>query len=85
MCWRIVVVKILEDFPGDFPGGFFWALFPIKIRRKNPARKSAKESGGSKIKIREKSALPKAGPKKFQARMKISCVGEWSFRAFERE
>ena len=32
------------------------------MRRKNPARKSAKKSGGSKIKIREKSVLPKAGP-----------------------
>ena len=63
MCWRIFVVQILEDFAGDFPGGFFWALFPTKMRRKNPARKSAKESGGSKIKIREKSVLPKAGPK----------------------
>ena len=27
--------------------GFFWALFPTKMRRKNPARKSAKKSGGS--------------------------------------
>ena len=54
----------MEDFAGDFPGGFFWALFPTKLRRKNPARKSAKKSGGSKIKIREKSVLPKAGPKK---------------------
>ena len=37
--------------------------FPTKMRRKNPARESAKKSGGSKIKIREKSVLPKAGPK----------------------
>ena len=59
MCWRIFVVSILEDFAGAFPGGFFWALFPTKMRRKNPARKSS----GTKIKIREKSALPKAGPK----------------------
>ena len=65
MCWRIFVVLILEDFPGDFPGGFFWALSPTKMRRKNPTRKSAKKSGGSKIKIREKSVLPKAGPRKF--------------------
>ena len=33
------------------------------MRRENPARKSAKKSGGSKIKIRQKSVLPKAGPK----------------------
>ena len=53
-CWRIFLGIFLED--------FFWALFPTKMRRKNPARKSAKKSGGSKIKIREKSVLPKAGP-----------------------
>ena len=63
MCWRNFVVYILEDFAGDFPGGFFWALFPTKMRRENAARKSAKRSGGSKIKICEKSVLPKAGPK----------------------
>ena len=60
----IFVVLNLEDFAGDFPGGFFWALFPTKMRRKNPATKSAKKSGGSKIKIREKSVLPKSDPKK---------------------
>ena len=32
------------------------------MRRKNPARKSAKKSGSPKIKIREKSVLPGAGP-----------------------
>ena len=44
------VVYILEDFAGDFPGGFFWALFSHKKKktRKNPATKSAKTSGGSK-------------------------------------
>ena len=58
-----MLLSILEDFAGDFPGGFFWALLPTKMRRKNPARKSAIKSGGSKIiKIREKSVLPKAGP-----------------------
>ena len=54
--WRIFPGIFLEDFSGLF--------FPTKMRRKNPARKSAKKSGGSKIKIREKSVLPKAGPKK---------------------
>ena len=53
--WRILPGIFLEDFSGHF--------FPLKMRRKNPARKSAKKSGGSKIKIREKSVLPKAGPK----------------------
>ena len=42
----IFVVQILEDFAGDFPGGFSWALFPTKMQRKNPATKSAKKSGG---------------------------------------
>ena len=55
MFWRILPGIFLEDFSGHF--------FPTKMRRKNPARKSAKKSGGSKIKIREKSVLPKAGPK----------------------
>ena len=65
--------NVLEDFCcinfGGFSRGFSWriflALFPTKMRRKNPARKSAKKSGGSKIKIREKSVLPKADPKKW--------------------
>ena len=45
------------------------------MRRKNPARKSAKKSGGPKIKIREKSVLPKAGTKR--------CFGLF-FRSFSR-
>ena len=53
--WRIFPGIFLEDFSGYF--------FPTKMRRKNPARKSAKKSGGPKIKIREKFVLPKAGPK----------------------
>ena len=52
--WRIFPGIFLEDFSGH--------LFPQKMKKKNPARKSAKKSGGSKIKIREKSVLPKAGP-----------------------
>ena len=60
---EIFVVYILEDFAGDFRGGFFSALFPTKMRRKNPATKSAKKSGGPKIKIRGKSVLPKTDRK----------------------
>ena len=45
----------------DFSGHFS----PTKMRRKNPATKSAKKSGGSKIKIREKSVLPKSDPNSF--------------------
>ena len=52
--WRIL--------PGIFLAKFFWALFPTKMRRKNPATKSAKKSGGLKIKIREKSVLQKSDP-----------------------
>ena len=44
----IFVVQILEDFAGDFPGGFFWALFP----HKNEEKKSGD-------KIREKIRRPK--------------------------
>ena len=40
--WRILPGIFLEDFSGHF--------LPTKMRRKNPARKSAKESGGSKKK-----------------------------------
>ena len=32
------------------------------MRRKNPATRSPRNSGGSKIKTREKSVLPKTGP-----------------------
>ena len=46
----IFVVQNLEDFAGDFLGKFFWALFPHKNEEKNPARKSATKSGGSKKK-----------------------------------
>ena len=34
----------------------------LKMRRKNPATKSAKKSGGPKRKIREKAVLPKTDP-----------------------
>ena len=74
VCRRIFVVQILEDFLGDFPGGFFWALFPTKTRRKNPARKSARKSGGPKIKIHEKSVLPKSDPKRWCRRGGIARV-----------
>ena len=55
--WRIFAGIFLEDFSGHF--------FPTKMRRKNPARKSAKKSAAQKKKIREKSVLPKAGPNWF--------------------
>ena len=42
----------MEEFAGDFPGGFFWALLPTKMR-KNPATKSEKKSGGLKTKSAE--------------------------------
>ena len=55
---RIFLGIFLEDFFGHF-------FFPTKMR-KNPVRKSAEKSGGSKTKIHEKSVLPKAGPKRPQ-------------------
>ena len=54
--WRIFPGVFLEDFSGHFSH---------KTRRTNPARKSTKKYGGSKIKIRKKIVLPKAGPKKW--------------------
>ena len=35
----IFVVLILEDFAGDFPGGFFWALFSHKNEEKKSGDK----------------------------------------------
>ena len=65
---------------GEFSRGFSWRIFlgtfSHKNEEKNPARKSAKKSGGSKIKIREKSVLPKAGPKSFQGVAKYVCAGD---------
>ena len=43
----IFVVQVLEDFAGDFPGGFLWALFPHKNEEKKSGHK-----------IREKSFFP---------------------------
>ena len=47
----------------DFPGGFFWALFPAEMRRKYSGTKSLKKSCGSRIKICKKSVLPKTDPR----------------------
>ena len=59
------VVYMLEDSAEDFPGGFFWALCPTKMKNKNPATKHLRnKSGGSNIKIaQKKSVLPKTDPK----------------------
>ena len=54
--WRILPGIFLEDFSGHF--------FPHKKREKHSATKSANKSGGSKIRIRENSALPKTDPNK---------------------
>ena len=53
----------MEDFSGYF--------FPTKMRRKNPARNSAKIIRRLKKKIREKSVLPKAGPKPKAVRLRM--------------
>ena len=39
----IFAVQILEDFAGDFPGRFFWALFFHKNEEKKSATRSAKK------------------------------------------
>ena len=52
---RIIAGIFLEDFSGHF----FPQKWGEKIRRENPRKKS----GGSKIKIHEKSVLPKPDPK----------------------
>ena len=77
---------MLEDFCcinfGGFSRGFSWRIFlgtfSHKNEEKNPARKSAKKSGGSKRKIREKSVLPKAGPNRslatFHRTLKSQCI-----------
>ena len=54
--WRILPGIFLEDFSGHFSQ----QRWGEKIRRQNPR----KNPGGSKIKIREKSVLPKIGPNK---------------------
>ena len=55
---------------GGFSLGFSWRIFLGTFSHKNERKKKTsgekireKKSGGSKIKIREKSVLPKAGPK----------------------
>ena len=57
---------------GGFCRGFSWRIFseqffPPKMRRKHPATKSAKKSGGLKIEIRAKSVLPKSDPNKLKS------------------
>ena len=67
---------------GGFCRGFSWRIFlgtfsPTRMRRKNPARKSAKKSGGPKIKIREKSVLQKTDPKRFKGNLRVSEKFAW--------
>ena len=51
-----MLYKFWRIFPGIFPEDFWFS-------HKNEEKKSAKKSGGSKIKIRKKSVLPETGPK----------------------
>ena len=60
----IFVVSILEDLAGAFPGGFFWALFPTKMRIKNPATKSAKKIRRPKNKNPRKICSAKIRPQR---------------------
>ena len=81
---------------GGFCRGFSWRIFlfftfpPRKMRRKNLAStKSAKKCGGPKIKIREKSVLPKIDPKKSLsldgAAIRSSECGAISHESFRRK
>ena len=58
---------------GGFRRGFSWRIFlgtlSHKNEEKNPARKSAKKSGGPKIKISEKSFPPKTDPNNWKSRI----------------
>ena len=72
--WRIFPGIFLEDFSGHF--------FPKKMRRKNPARNSAKKSGGPKIKIREKSVLPKTDPNMSGFLVRCFCGPQPGFSGF---
>ena len=68
----IFVALILEDFAGDFPGEIFGHFLSQK-RRKDLATKSTKKtSGGSKLKIRERSILPKSDPARSEDFMPLS-------------
>ena len=49
MCRGFFVVFFFgQDFAGDFPGGFFWALFPTKMR-KNIRRQSPRKNAAARI------------------------------------
>ena len=65
MCQGVSSFKIWRIFPGIFLEDLSGHFFPTKMRRKNPATKSAKKSGGPTIKIRDKTVLPKSDPKNF--------------------
>ena len=68
---RPICRNVLEDFccinSGGVSRGFSWRIFLGTFSHKNEEKKSGEKirerSGGSKIKIREKVVLPKAGPK----------------------
>ena len=60
-----LLYKFCRIFPGIFLEDFSGHFFPTNMR-KNPATKSAKKSGGPKIKIREKSVLPKTDPNNYR-------------------
>ena len=79
--WRIFPGIFLEDFSGHF--------FPTKMRKNNPATKSAKKSGGPKLKIRgnplrQKSALKPGRKDSLRKRLvqpPDACTGLLLFRS----
>ena len=49
MCQGILMYKFWMILLEDFRGGLFWALFPTKSWRNNPATNSVEKSGGPNI------------------------------------
>ena len=60
-------MRILEDLAGDCPEDCSGYFLP-QNEEKDPATKIRKTSGSSKIKIREKSVLPKTDPRRERER-----------------
>ena len=60
-----LLYKIWRIFLKNFPEGFFWALFPAKMRKETSGDKIHEKIWRPTIKIREKSVLPKTDPKNY--------------------
>ena len=84
-CVADFVVQLWEEFAGDSRGGIFWALFPTKMRRKDPATNSVKKSGSPpkrkrKIRSAKKPTLTLLGPiaREFSSHYGNNCRRLWT-------